>query len=100
MDDDDQNCKYKLENAKPRMNEDADIGSFSDEYPSIFSDFDGNGDETLTVSEKNNTEGAVLSTYEVSDELGINVAEFDLSDLCCFRESMAELSPDMRRLNL
>ncbi|KRY27509.1 Serine/threonine-protein phosphatase 4 regulatory subunit 1, partial [Trichinella spiralis] len=56
--------------------EDADIGSFSDEYPSIFSDFDGNGDETLTVSEKNNTEGAVLSTYEVSDELGINVAEF------------------------
>ncbi|KRY47978.1 Serine/threonine-protein phosphatase 4 regulatory subunit 1, partial [Trichinella britovi] len=56
--------------------EDADIGSFSDEYPSIFSDFDGNGDETLTVSEKNNTEGAGLSTYEVSDELGINVAEF------------------------
>ncbi|KRY21685.1 Serine/threonine-protein phosphatase 4 regulatory subunit 1, partial [Trichinella patagoniensis] len=56
--------------------EDADIGSFSDEYRSIFSDFDGNGDETLTVSEKNNTEGAGLSTYEVSDELGINVAEF------------------------
>ncbi|KRX70399.1 Serine/threonine-protein phosphatase 4 regulatory subunit 1, partial [Trichinella sp. T6] len=76
MDDDDKNCKYKLENAKPRRNEDADIGNFSDEYRSIFSDFDGNGDETLTVSEKNNTEGAVLSTYEVSDELGINVAEF------------------------
>ncbi|KRY21684.1 Serine/threonine-protein phosphatase 4 regulatory subunit 1, partial [Trichinella patagoniensis] len=76
MDDDDKNCKYKLENAKPRRNEDADIGSFSDEYRSIFSDFDGNGDETLTVSEKNNTEGAGLSTYEVSDELGINVAEF------------------------
>ncbi|KRY21686.1 Serine/threonine-protein phosphatase 4 regulatory subunit 1, partial [Trichinella patagoniensis] len=64
MDDDDKNY------------EDADIGSFSDEYRSIFSDFDGNGDETLTVSEKNNTEGAGLSTYEVSDELGINVAEF------------------------
>ncbi|KRX70400.1 Serine/threonine-protein phosphatase 4 regulatory subunit 1, partial [Trichinella sp. T6] len=87
MDDDDKNCKYKLENAKPRRSkcytliiaavyEDADIGNFSDEYRSIFSDFDGNGDETLTVSEKNNTEGAVLSTYEVSDELGINVAEF------------------------
>ncbi|KRX20442.1 Serine/threonine-protein phosphatase 4 regulatory subunit 1, partial [Trichinella nelsoni] len=56
--------------------EDEDIGNFSDEYRSIFSDFDGNGDETLTVSEKNNTEGAVLPTYEVSDELGINVAEF------------------------
>ncbi|KRZ03416.1 Serine/threonine-protein phosphatase 4 regulatory subunit 1, partial [Trichinella zimbabwensis] len=79
--DDDKNCKYKLENAKPRRNEDTVIGNFSDEYPTIMPDLDDNdenGDrvETLTVSENKATQGGILPRYDVFDGLGINVSEF------------------------